>query len=275
MREVVDRLRLARGGASYTTVRTRLEQLGLDVPTRPDSDATISPWRRRFSEHELEDAVGASRSLNEVFRRLGLRVGGSQWITVRSLILERGWSTEHWRRPLSGGSGTSEADRFEAALAAADLAAVVRRASSRADVIRALGFTPSSSRYRALAAAIGRHELSTSHFEKATAAMRRTRRRPRPLDVVLVAGARNTNTHNLKQRLIADGVFDARCTTCGLTEWLGGPIPLELDHIDGDRTNNLLANLRVLCPNCHALTGTYRGRNIGRVGGRDSSDGRG
>ena len=42
----------------------------------------------------------------------------------------------------------------------------------------------------------------------------------------------------------------------------GGSIPLELDHVDGDRTNNLLCNLRLVCPNCHALTPTYRGRNI-------------
>jgi hypothetical protein len=46
--------------------------------------------------------------------------------------------------------------------------------------------------------------------------------------------------------------------------WEGGPIPLELDHVDGDRRNNDPSNLRLLCPNCHALTPTYRGRNIGR-----------
>ena len=53
-----------------------------------------------------------------------------------------------------------------------------------------------------------------------------------------------------------------RCDICGCDgHWQNGLISLEIDHIDGDNTNNLLTNLRYLCPNCHALTPTYRGRN--------------
>lgn len=55
------------------------------------------------------------------------------------------------------------------------------------------------------------------------------------------------------------------CNTCGCDgNWQNGIISLELDHIDGDNTNNTIANLRYLCPNCHALTLTYRGRNKGK-----------
>jgi ribosomal protein S27AE len=61
--------------------------------------------------------------------------------------------------------------------------------------------------------------------------------------------------------LIAEHVLAARCANCGLAQWLGEAIPLELDHVDGDRENNELTNLRIVCPNCHALTPTYRGRN--------------
>lgn len=42
-----------------------------------------------------------------------------------------------------------------------------------------------------------------------------------------------------------------KCECCGLTEWLGSPITLELDHIDGNNRNNVKDNLRLLCPNCH------------------------
>lgn len=50
------------------------------------------------------------------------------------------------------------------------------------------------------------------------------------------------------------------CEECNLHEWLDGPIPLELHHIDGDRTNNSEVNLQLLCPNCHARTPNFRGK---------------
>ena len=51
------------------------------------------------------------------------------------------------------------------------------------------------------------------------------------------------------------------CSKCGLSEWLGKPLPLELEHIDGNNQNNSRENLEGLCPNCHSLTETWRGRN--------------
>lgn len=54
-----------------------------------------------------------------------------------------------------------------------------------------------------------------------------------------------------------------KCQNCGCDgHWQNGIITLEIDHIDGDNTNNEISNLRYLCPNCHALTDTYRGKNI-------------
>ena len=52
-----------------------------------------------------------------------------------------------------------------------------------------------------------------------------------------------------------------KCEMCTLTEWMKNPISLELHHIDGNRTNNTYENLQLLCPNCHSLTDTWRGRN--------------
>lgn len=53
-----------------------------------------------------------------------------------------------------------------------------------------------------------------------------------------------------------------KCWGCKRITWLGNPIPLELNHKDGRDWNNVRDNLELLCPNCHALTPTYRGRNV-------------
>ena len=70
------------------------------------------------------------------------------------------------------------------------------------------------------------------------------------------------STNCLRQRLIKEHVFEYKCAECGITNWQDRPISLALDHIDGDNSNHKLENLRLLCPNCHALTKTYRIKNI-------------
>jgi Zn finger protein HypA/HybF involved in hydrogenase expression len=65
----------------------------------------------------------------------------------------------------------------------------------------------------------------------------------------------------LRERLIEEKYFEAKCYVCGLIEWQGKAIALELEHISGDNTNNCIENLTLLCPNCHAQTNTYRGKN--------------
>lgn len=67
-------------------------------------------------------------------------------------------------------------------------------------------------------------------------------------------------------RLLKNYLLDTRerkCEVCGIEEWMGQPAPLELDHKDGDSSNNELDNLRLICPNCHAQTENYKGRNKG------------
>lgn len=55
------------------------------------------------------------------------------------------------------------------------------------------------------------------------------------------------------------------CQICQNSEWMGQQIPIELHHVDGNPENNVRENLRLICPNCHAQTPTYKGRNIGKV----------
>jgi len=57
--------------------------------------------------------------------------------------------------------------------------------------------------------------------------------------------------------------FGNQCFECGLSEWRGFSMPLEVDHVDGNAGNNNFNNLRLLCPNCHSITDTWKGKNKG------------
>lgn len=82
-----------------------------------------------------------------------------------------------------------------------------------------------------------------------------------PLTEILDGKHPQYQSNKLRKRLLDEGYFQYKCYSCNSTEWLGKPIPLELEHIDGNSSNNKLNNLTLLCPNCHAFTDTYRGRN--------------
>ena len=67
---------------------------------------------------------------------------------------------------------------------------------------------------------------------------------------------------NLKLRYLKIRPEPYMCDECGISEWNTKPLTLELDHIDGDVSNNELSNLRLLCPNCHSQTSTYRRQKV-------------
>ena len=80
----------------------------------------------------------------------------------------------------------------------------------------------------------------------------------------------------LKIRLINEGYLEPKCKICGITRWLDGEVPLQLDHKNGNKDDNSLRNLRLLCPNCHALTPQYRLKNEFKgetYSNRDNPDG--
>ena len=70
-------------------------------------------------------------------------------------------------------------------------------------------------------------------------------------------------SHILKLKLIRDGVKEDKCELCGVSEWQGVKLPLELHHINGNHYDNVFSNLQILCPNCHSIQKGNAGANAG------------
>ena len=73
--------------------------------------------------------------------------------------------------------------------------------------------------------------------------------------------SKDIQSNKIRKKILEEGIKPHQCECCKMTEWLGQPIPLELHHKDGNKNHNELSNYELLCPNCHALTDTYRGKN--------------
>jgi DNA-binding CsgD family transcriptional regulator/5-methylcytosine-specific restriction endonuclease McrA len=85
-----------------------------------------------------------------------------------------------------------------------------------------------------------------------------------PIEDLLVADTPR-GRFNIKRRLLLEGLKENRCERCGLFEWRGQPIGLALHHINGDRHDNRVENLELLCPNCHSQTENFSGRRPKRA----------
>jgi hypothetical protein len=144
-----------------------------------------------------------------------------------------------------------------------DLEQAVQQSKSIANVCRILGIRPVGGNYKTIKDKMKRWEIDHSHFtgQGWNVGLKFRPKKKRPLSEILVKDSDFLTTYHLKNRLFEDGIKEKRCEKCKLTEWMGEPIPLELEHINGDNTDHRIENLKILCPNCHAQTPTHRGKN--------------
>lgn len=142
-----------------------------------------------------------------------------------------------------------------------ELTRAIKTSVSVRQTLQKLGVKAAGGNYYIFHKAVRHFNLDTSHFTGMNLAGRKLPLRRKPMTEYLVKDS-TIQSNKLRKYLLQQKIFKAICSNCRRTSWCGRPIPLELDHRDGNHRNNDLSNLRLLCPNCHALTPNYRGRNI-------------
>ncbi len=143
----------------------------------------------------------------------------------------------------------------------------VKNSTSVRQVLKKLGLALAGGNYSQIKKYIKEFDLKTDHMKGMgwNKGMRGIGKPLIPLEKILVEDS-SFQSYKLKNRLFKLGLKDQKCEEC---DWAkkteDGRLPLELDHINGNSRDNRLENLRVLCPNCHSLKPTHRGRNMKKV----------
>lgn len=205
-----------------------------------------------YTKERLTEAARTSRTLTEALERLGVDPEGGSREYVRKRMIQLGVDVSHFER--AGVKWTK-----------AVLAEAVAASTTMCGVLRYLGLDVVGGHHTHISRKVKAFGIDTSHFgpPPRTERTQDDRRRRSAADVLREdrsKGARRTPNSRLRHALVKTG-RDEVCALCGMdATWQGEPLPLEIDHIDGDWRNNRAENLRFLCPNCHSTTDTYRGR---------------
>ena len=143
----------------------------------------------------------------------------------------------------------------------------IKSSESWADVCRKLNIKPNTGSQYHIRNRAKKYGIDHSHFLGQSWRRNKNFGPKRNIDLFLVLSDKlQITSDKLKKRLIKEGIKEHRCEKCSRNEWEGQPIPIELDHINGNNKDNKIEKLRILCPNCHAQTDTYCGKNKKKTG---------
>ena len=152
-----------------------------------------------------------------------------------------------------------------------NLELIVSECYSVRQVLQKLGLKEAGGNYQNIKTRIKQFGIDTSHFHGQLWSKGKTWSKIKDLSFRLVENSCYSSglvysSYKLKNQLLKLKLMEPICVMCNLTKWLDSDIPLELHHINGDRFDNRIENLQLLCPNCHSFTDNYRAKNMSARG---------
>ena len=148
---------------------------------------------------------------------------------------------------------------------------IVKECGSIRQVLQKLGLKEAGGNYENIKTRIKMFDIDTSHFHGMLWSKGKTWSKQKDLSDKLVENSAYSSglpisSFKLKNQLLKLEYKEHICEKCMSKEWLGEKIPLELHHVNGNRFDNRIENIQLLCPNCHAFTDNYRGKNMSARG---------
>ena len=137
---------------------------------------------------------------------------------------------------------------------------VVKKCTNLNQVCILLNKRPTNTNYDRIKYIIKKYNIDISHFNCCNIKTKKSHKLS--FEEVFCENSKFQSNGHIKKKILDLGLKEHKCECCGLTEWNNKPIPLELHHVNGNRCDNRLENLQLLCPNCHTQTDNFCGKNI-------------
>jgi hypothetical protein len=215
---------------------------------------------RKVSDEELRSLVRDNSTYAELSRVVGVKISGASKAFLSTRILALGLDTSHFVK--------KKTDKL-AKTNDTDFAGHVQRARSWQELARLCGYAVKTYGYQQRVHIRARLLRRAAGLSLDTTHMQAPGRRSAPPETIFVRDS-SADRSQVKRRLLRDLHWPYTCHACsnvmfekrdGVPFWFGKPVTLQLEHRNGNCTDNRLENLEFLCPLCHSQTDTYSGRN--------------
>lgn len=218
---------------------------------------------RKERAYQVEDSIfiesiKSSKNIHEALTKMGLNSRGAAYKSFKIRCEKLNIDLSHF----------ADEKTIRKSLLEKDISEACAQSISRQETLKRLGLNPHTGANvnwinKQLINVSTEHWLGEGHLKNKTHNWTESQ----PFDEILVENSAYLWNASLKKRLLKAGLLEYKCYHCGIVDWLGGKLSLQLEHKNGDHTDNRIENLCLLCPNCHSQTDTFAGKNIGRQEG--------